>query len=130
MTAQEIKNSVKILESQIGSLNGDLTALFKTELLSLMKRDDVKVISMGLNNHEFNDGDATNFSLYYEDLKLEMNDGKVCEPYEDENKELKPLRESFVKFFDSFQSIFENEFSDGYESISFEVKGSKLKVNL
>ena len=89
MNSLEIKNQIKFLQTQVDEFKGQLSTLFETELLSLMKENSIKSIKMMVNNHEFNDGDATYFSLYYEDLSFATEDGKSYEAYEDENKELK-----------------------------------------
>ncbi len=126
MNKAEIKNKVKELESQITSLNEDLSALFESELISLMKEKNVSHVEMGINNHEFNDGDATSFDLYYEDLSISLKDGRERESYGDENEDLEPLRKELVDFFSEFQSIFESKFGREYESIKFTVKRNKL----
>lgn len=126
MNKTEIKSKVKELESQIASLNKDLSDLFESELISLMKTRDVIRVEMSINNHEFNDGDATSFDLYYHDLSISFKDGRERESYGDENKDLEPLRKELVNFFSEFQSIFESKFGGESESINFTVKGNKL----
>lgn len=126
MNKSEIKNKIKELELQINSLKEDLSSLFKSELVSLMNGNGVVRIEMRVNNHEFNDGDATSFSLYYEDLSIILSDGREIEPYSESNKDLKNLRQEFVDFFGEFQSIFESEFGDVYESVAFTIKKDKL----
>jgi hypothetical protein len=57
-------------------------------------------------------------------LAIYLSDGRKRESYEKENKDLESLREKFVEFFSEFQSIFESEFGDAYESISFTINNN------
>lgn len=127
MTNQEIKQKVKQLETEIQALQEESARLFKSELAALMRAKKVSKVKMGVNNHEFNDGDATYFSLYWEDLTITMNDGRERESHGDENKDLELVRKKFITLFSNFQSIFEMEFGGAYEEVVFKVVNGQLK---
>jgi hypothetical protein len=79
-------------------------------------------IRIHINNHEFADGDATSFSLYYEDVEVadtdanifERNDYKSSDP--DRNRS-HPLVKAVFDLFDKYDvsDLYERIFGDEYD---------------
>jgi hypothetical protein len=142
---KEIKNKINELQKQIESYEKELAAHFDTELETLFASKvnaiegyTLDSINVGINNHEFNDGDATYFSLHYEDLRLVFTDsiGEEVEidGYSDHAIEDKAekIREEIIELFELFDSgdFYESKFGDAYESIQFSLsKSGKLKID-
>jgi hypothetical protein len=120
----EIKERMTTVNAQLAALKEELPSLFDTGLKELFaKHPTVTGLSVRINNHEFNDGDATYFGFYYEDLTLEVN-GEEFEgdSYSaKEESETEKIRQEFVKFFEDFDTngFYEHRHSDEYESVSF-----------
>lgn len=108
---------IKELNKQIDDAFKALETEFKNGLLQLMKENNIKRFDVGINNHEFNDGDATYFGLDYEYLEIEDVPEEVCE--------------KISEFFDNFaiRNFYEEMFRDKYENIEFRVKNNKLVIN-
>jgi hypothetical protein len=79
------------------------------------------LITIRVNNHEFNDGDTTSFSLYYEDLTVMDADGNEYERLsyipKDSKKENHPLTIAVYELFEEYdimdlhERIYGNEHS-------------------
>jgi hypothetical protein len=108
---------IKELNKQIDDAFKALETEFKDGLLQLMRENNIKSFDVGVNNHEFNDGDATYFSLYYEDLEIEGIPKEVCE--------------KISKFFGNFdvRDFHERMFGGKYENIEFCVENNKLVIH-
>jgi hypothetical protein len=80
-------------------------------------------IKILINNHEFNDGSPTNFSLYYEDVEItdtesntvERNDYGSSDP--DRNRS-HPLVKAVYDLFEKYDvsDLYERIFGDNYDS--------------
>ncbi len=135
-TIKDIKKSIKDLQDEIDTKETKLERLFKEGLIQLLgAQKDIKSVSCHLNNHEFNDGDQTYFSLNYDDLTLtsqndEEYDGYYGDKPTDKQKEYGLIAKSFVEFFKSFdiKSFYENMFGEYQERISFSLDGEKLEI--
>ena len=75
-------------------------------------------ISMYVNNHEFNDGDATSFYIGWEDMTITV-DGNDIER-QCGSKKTDPLLDSIIELFGQVQDIHENLYGDEYESLTIE----------
>jgi len=129
-TLTEIKQQVADLHKQIEALKETLQLSFKEDLKELLQKHKGKFdeISMGINNHEFNDGDSTYFSLYYDDLTLIYTnaDGESveCGGYgeESDNKEMESIREEFFELFSSYDvdNLHEEIYGGEYGTIAIQ----------
>lgn len=116
----KIKNTVEELQKSIRDQYQLLRQEFESgiaEILKNLKDSKIKSISMYLNNHDFNDGEATYFSLYYDDLRLLTNRGREYDGYP-KNKELDKVRDNCIEFFkqfdvDNFYEKIYGEFGSG-----------------
>lgn len=137
MNIQEIKENIKQLNNEIQKKKEGLKDVFKDGLAVLLKKHsaankEFKEIRVGINNHEFNDGDPTYFGFNYEYLTLIFEDALGNETEIDEYSSTKKHEEiikEFVDFFASFDidNFYEGIFGDKYESITFTLKNDKLQ---
>ena len=128
-TLNEIQTEIDQLIKQIETLNSSKKEIFQSEVNRLLEKHKGKVgsVTIGLNNHEFNDGNATYFSLYVEDLALNFtdelgNEYKYGSYPKKEIPELELIRDEFVKFFGLFDDDFyESIYSGKYDKIVFKL---------
>lgn len=122
MNTDYIKNRIK--EQQ-----NELAAVFESGLEELFKKySNVERIVISINNHEFNDGEATYFGLHYEDLTIILKDGTEV-PSFGENTENEKIRKEFAMFFEEFdvEDFYEKLYSESYDCIEFSFKNGKVK---
>lgn len=109
-------NKIKELQQSIKDTMKSLEASFKEGLLKFMIENDIESFDIRVNNHEFNDGDLTYFSLYYEYLEIEDLSEEVCSKIT-----------NFFSLFD-VDGFYESIFGDIHEYINFSVKNGKLII--
>lgn len=132
MSKETAIQALKNLQQEIVEKKKSLRPLFEDGLQELFaKYPFVKSLRIGLNNHEFNDGDATHFSLYYEDMDVHFTDDVILGGYENEGEPTdahKAAHKKFVKFFGEFDvdGFYETLYGDAYESIYFKSKDGKV----
>lgn len=127
------------LQEEIDSLHQRINESFneglKTLLINVKKNLNLGSLKLiiPINNHGFNDGDQTYFSLYYEasDISLIYKDDLG------ENNEIKDKKvlSEIASFFSSFDfknySFFEDIFSGAYESVEIEIDvNNKVNIDL
>lgn len=114
-----MKNKVlKTIIKKLQELNNQRDALLKqmrSEFEASIKQlfvenENVHGIYMYLNNHEFNDGDQTNFYIGYDDLELRDSEGDEYENVE--------LREKLVELFAATQDIHELMYGEEYGELN------------
>ena len=137
-TLKDIKEKISIAHKAIAAAQEELVNVFKLELADLIKEykeidgNKFESIYIGINNHEFNDGDKTYFGLRYDDLTLNYSDLMIETSYGDE-KEAKneKIREKFVKFFGEFEvgDFYESLLGDVNGSVSFRLSNGKVKFD-
>lgn len=98
----------------------ELTEQLKTEFNKTLKQifidnPDLEMISMSLNNHEFNDGDVTRFYLGYDDLVLTIKDEEIERDYEKDCNS--PVMNTIHELFECTQDIHEDMYGDEYEKL-------------
>ena len=112
---------IEELNEQLFSAKSELQKEFKVELKKIfVDNPTLDSIEMYLNNHEFNDGDATSFYLGYEDLKIVVEGEEVEREWDSATKEYKPnpLLESLSQLFGDTQCIHEDLYGDEWEHLS------------
>lgn len=121
-----MKNTLKKLadlENQrqeiINQLMNEFNATLKQVFIDNPKLDK---IGMYVNNHEFNDGDATSFYLGWEDMNITV-DGEEVEREWDSNTKAyidNPLLDGIIELFGQVQDIHEDLYGDAYESLTID----------
>jgi flagellar capping protein FliD len=87
-------------------------------------------INMSVNNHEFNDGDATSFYIGWEDMTITVDGVEVQREWNSKTKEYvsNPILENLIELFGQVQDIHENIYGDAYEDLTID-REEILKVN-
>ena len=118
---KESLKKIEELKNQLNTVKSELQKEFKAELKKIfVDNPTLDSIEMYLNNHEFNDGDATSFYIGYEDLKIVVEGEEVEREWDNSTKEYKPnpVIESLFELFDDVQCIHEDLYGDEYEHLS------------
>ncbi len=98
--SQKIKSIVK----QVEDLKQEYYRQIEQEIVNFFKEKSIKSVCLYVNNHEWNDGDETYFSVRYsldEDTFNMVNDNKITAS----------TMEEFQDLFEAFESIHEDFFT-------------------
>jgi hypothetical protein len=118
---KESLKKIEELKNQLNTVKSELQKEFKAELKKIfVDNPTLDSIEMSLNNHEFNDGDATSFYIGYEDMNLMIDGEEVEREWDNATKEYKPnpLLESLIELFGDTQCIHEDLYGDEWEHLS------------
>ena len=118
---KESLKKIEKLNEQLRAVKTELTNEFKVELKKIfVDNPTLDSVEMYLNNHEFNDGDATSFYIGYEDLKIVVEGEEVERDWDSETKEYKsnPVIDSLIQLFGDVQCIHEDLYGDEWEHLS------------
>ena len=118
---KESLKKIEELKNQLNTVKSELQKEFKADLKKIfVDNPTLDSIEMYLNNHEFNDGDATSFYIGYEDMNLMIDGEEVEREWDNATKEYKPnpLLESLIELFGDTQCIHEDLYGDEWEHLS------------
>ena len=118
---KESLKKIEELKNQLNTVKSELQKEFKAELKKIfVDNPTLDSIEMSLNNHEFNDGDATSFYIGYEDMNLMIDGEEVEREWDNATKDYKanPLLESLIQLFGDTQCIHEDLYGDEWEHLS------------
>jgi hypothetical protein len=118
---KESLKKIEDLKNQLNAVKSELQKEFKAELKKIfVDNPTLDSIEMYLNNHEFNDGDATSFYIGYEDLKIVVEGEEVEREWDNKTKEYveNPVLESLIELFGDVHCIHEDLYGDEYEHLS------------
>jgi len=118
---KESLKKIEELKNQLNAVKSELQNEFKAELKKIfVDNPTLDSIEMYLNNHEFNDGDATSFYIGYEDLKIVVEGEEVEREWDNATKEYNPnpVLESLIELFGDVHCIHEDLYGDEYEHLS------------
>jgi len=111
------------LENQRREVIHQITKEFN-EALKQVFVDNPKLesINMSVNNHEFNDGDATSFYIGWEDMTITVDGVEVQREWKTTSKKYvsNPILENLTELFGQVQDIHENIYGDEYENLTIE----------
>jgi hypothetical protein len=108
---KHIIEKLQELNNQRDALLKQMRNEFEASIKQLfVENENVHGIYMYLSNHEFNDGEQTNFYIGYDDLELRDSEGD-----EYENDE---LREKLVELFAATQDIHELMYGEEYGELN------------
>ena len=111
------------LENQRREVIHQITKEFN-EALKQVFVDNPKLesINMSVNNHEFNDGDATSFYIGWEDMTITVDGVEVQRKWNSKTKEYvsNPILENLTELFGQVQDIHENIYGYEYENLTIE----------
>ena len=79
-------------------------------------------INMSVNNHEFNDGDATSFYIGWEDMTITVDGVEMQREWDRTTKNYvaNPTLENVIELFGQVQDIHENIYGDAYEDLTID----------
>lgn len=79
-------------------------------------------INMYVNNHEFNDGDATSFYIGWEDMTITVDGVEMQREWDRTTKNYvsNPILENLIELFGQVQDIHENIYGDAYEDLTID----------
>jgi len=79
-------------------------------------------INMYVNNHEFNDGDATSFYIGWEDMTITVDGVEMQREWDRTTKDYvsNPILENLIELFGQVQDIHENIYGDAYEDLTID----------
>ena len=118
---KETLSKIQSLNEQVRAAKLELITEFKSELKKIfVKNPTLESIEMYVNNHEFNDGDATSFYLGYEDLKVLVDGEEIEREYDREAGDYNPnpVIESLIDLFGDVHCIHEDLYGDEYEHLT------------
>lgn len=118
---KETLSKIQSLNEQVRAAKMELVTEFKSELKRIfVENPTMESIEMYVNNHEFNDGDATSFYLGYEDLKIVVNGEEIEREYDSKNGGYKPnpVIESLIDLFGDVHCIHEDLYGDECEHLT------------
>jgi hypothetical protein len=107
------------LENQRSSVIDQLTKEFNNALKQVfVDNPKLEKISMYVNNHEFNDGDATSFYLGWEDMTVTIDGEEISRDWNKGSNN--PLVNNLAELFEQVQGIHENIYGDAYGELTIE----------
>jgi hypothetical protein len=118
---KESLKKIEELKNQLNAVKSELQKEFKAELKKIfVDNPTLDSVEMYINNHEFNDGDATSFYIGYEDLKIVVEGEEVEREWDNKTKEYveNPVLESLIELFGDVHCIHEDLYGDEYEHLS------------
>ena len=79
-------------------------------------------INMSVNNHEFNDGDATSFYIGWEDMTITVDGVEMQREWDRTTKNYvaNPTLENVIELFGQVQDIHENIYGYAYEDLTID----------
>ena len=79
-------------------------------------------INMSVNNHEFNDGDATSFYIGWEDMTITVDGVEMQREWDRTTKNYvpNPTLENVIELFGQVQDIHEDIYGDAYEDLTID----------
>ena len=107
------------LENQRREVIDQLSKEFN-ETLKQVFVDNPKLekINMYVNNHEFNDGDATSFYLGWEDMTVTIDGEEISRDWNKGSNN--PVVNNVAELFEQVQGIHENIYGDAYGELTIE----------
>lgn len=104
-----------IIDQLIKEFNATLKQVF-------VDNPKLERISMYVNNHEFNDGNATSFYLGWEDMTITVDGQEIEREWDSKTKEYieNPLLNNLIELFGQVQDIHEDIYGDAYENLTIE----------
>lgn len=121
----------------VNEIENEAIAEFRSNLAQLFEDNPTLLqFKIRINNHEFNDGDATSFSIYYEDVEVTDADGNIFERNDygssdpDRNRS-NPLVNAVYDLFSTYDTgnLHERLFGDEYDYIEVSRHNAKEYLN-
>ena len=121
-----MKDTIKKLE-QLNTQRYKIINQLEKEFNSTLKQvfvDNPKLekIDFNVNNHEFNDGDATSFYIGWEDMTITVDGDEMQREWDSKTKKYvsNPILENLIDLFGQVQDIHEDIYGDAYENLTID----------
>jgi flagellar capping protein FliD len=111
------------LENQRREVIDQITKEFNEALKQVfVENPKLESINMSVNNHEFNDGDATSFYIGWEDMTITVDGVEVQREWNRKTNAYvsNPILENLTELFGQVRDIHENIYGDAYEDLTIE----------
>jgi hypothetical protein len=105
----------KIINQIVKEFNSTLKQVF-------VDNPTLEKIDMCINNHEFNDGNATSFYIGWEDMTITVDGDEMQREWDSKTKKYvsNPILENLIDLFGQVQDIHEDIYGDEYENLTIE----------
>jgi len=109
------KQRRNVIDQLIEEFNATLKQVF-------VDNPKLEQISMYVNNHEFNDGDATSFYIGWEDMTITVDGEEIEREWDSKTQAYieNPLLDNLIELFGQVQDIHEDIYGDAYENLTIE----------
>lgn len=105
----------EIIDQLVEEFNATLKQVF-------VDNPKLERISMYVNNHEFNDGDATTFYIGWEDMTITVDGEEIQREWDSKTKEYteNPLLDNLIELFGQVQDLHEDIYGEAYGDLTIE----------
>lgn len=110
-------NKIAKLNEQLEDLNNQLKTEFNNALKQIfIDNPSLERISMYVNNHEFNDGDATTFYIGWEDMTITVDGIEISREWNSKTNDYtkNPILDNLIALFGQVQDLHEDIYGGEY----------------
>lgn len=121
-----MKDTIKKLEelnTQRYEIINQLVKEFNSTLKQVfVDNPTLEKIDLYINNHEFNDGNATSFYIGWEDMTITVDGDEMQREWDSKTKKYvsNPILENLIDLFGQVQDIHEDIYGDEYENLTID----------
>lgn len=111
------------LETQRREIIDQLVKEFNAALKQVfVDNPKLEQIRMYVNNHEFNDGDATTFYIGWEDMTITVDGEEIEREWDSKTKAYteNPLLDNLIELFGQVESLHEDIYGETYGDLTIE----------
>jgi hypothetical protein len=116
-------NKLAEIETQRQTIIEQLLKEFNQALKQVfIDNPKLEKIRMYVDNHEFNDGDATTFYIGWEDMTITVDGEEIQREWDSKTKAYteNALLDNLIELFGQVQDIHEDLYGDAYESLTID----------
>jgi len=121
-----MKDTIKKLE-ELNTQRYKIINQLEKEFNSTLKQvfvdnPTLEKIDLYINNHEFNDGNATSFYIGWEDMTITVDGDEMQREWDSKTKKYvsNPILENLIDLFGQVQDIHEDIYGDEYENLTID----------
>jgi hypothetical protein len=121
-----MKDTIKKLE-ELNTQRYKIINQLEKEFNSTLKQvfvdnPTLEKIDIYINNHEFNDGNATSFHIGWEDMTITVDGDEMQREWDSKTKKYvsNPILENLIDLFGQVQDIHEDIYGDEYENLTID----------
>jgi hypothetical protein len=114
-------NKIAKLNEQLNELTDQLKTEFNNALKQIfIDNPSLERISMYVNNHEFNDGDATTFYIGWEDMTITVDGEEISREWDCKTNDYtkNPILDNLIELFCQVQDLHEDIYGDAYQDLT------------